>query len=58
MRTRGLLNEDNGVLGRALFLISTPEENGNEALEVPSRGHMAKSPLEVREVGHMVLILG
>ena len=58
MRTGGLLNEDNGMLGRALFLICALKENGNEALEVPSRGHMMKSPLEVREAGHMVLILG
>ena len=50
MRTGGLLNEDNGVCAL--------KENGNEALEVPSRGHMMKSPLEVREVGHMRLILG
>ena len=51
MRTGGILNEDNGVLGRALG-------KWNEALEVPSRGHIMKSPLEVREAGHMRLILG
>ena len=51
MRTGGLLNEDNGMLGRALG-------KWNEALEVPSRGHMMKSPLEVQEAGHMRLILG
>ena len=58
MRTGGLLNEDNGVLGRVLFSICALKENGNEGLEVPSRGHMMKSPLEVREAGHIMLILG
>ena len=51
MRTGGLLNEDNGVLGRALG-------KWNGTLEVPSQGHMMKSPLEVREASHIRLILG